>query len=116
MVVYARRNGEATQDSAMLRHRVHLSDQVHRAQDIIDARFDTALRLTDLADTLGVSERTLTRRFVRATGLTPLRYQQTLRVERAETLIAQGSTVESAARRVGFEDARMLRRLRAASR
>jgi transcriptional regulator GlxA family with amidase domain len=116
MVVYARRNGEATQDSAMLRHRVHLSDQVHRAQDIIDARFDTALRLTDLADALGVSERTLTRRFVRATGLTPLRYQQTLRVERAETLIAQGSTVESAARRVGFEDARMLRRLRAASR
>ena len=116
MVVYARRNGEATQDSAMLRHRVHLSDQVHRAQDIIDARFDTPLRLTDLADALGVSERTLTRRFVRATGLTPLRYQQTLRVERAETLIAQGSTVESAARRVGFEDARMLRRLRAASR
>jgi transcriptional regulator GlxA family with amidase domain len=116
MVVFARRNGDAAQDSAMLRHRVHLSDQVHRAQDIIDARFDTALRLAELADALGVSERTLTRRFVRATGLTPLRYQQMLRLERAQTLIGQGSTVESAARTVGFEDARMLRRLRAASR
>jgi transcriptional regulator GlxA family with amidase domain len=47
------------------------------------------------------------------TGQTPLRYQQLLRVERAEYLIGHGSTVESAARAVGFADARMLRRLRA---
>jgi transcriptional regulator GlxA family with amidase domain len=116
MVVFTRRNGAATQESAMLRHRVHLSDQVHRAQDLIDARYASTLPLSDLARSVGISERTLTRRFVQATGLTPLRYQQTLRVEQAETLIAQGSTVESAAHRVGFEDARMLRRLRAASR
>ena len=44
--------------------------------------------------------------------MTPLRYQQVLRVERAEHLIGHGATVESAARAVGFEDARMLRRLR----
>jgi transcriptional regulator GlxA family with amidase domain len=116
MVIYTRRNGEAAQDSAMLRHRVHLSDQVHRAQELIDARFASPLRLAELAAAVGVSERTLTRRFIHTIGLTPLRYQQTLRVERAETLIAQGSTVESAARSVGFDDARMLRRLRAASR
>jgi transcriptional regulator GlxA family with amidase domain len=116
MVVFARRNGRSAQDSAMVRHRVHLSDQVHRAQEIIDDRYASPLRLTDLADAVGVSERTLTRRFAGATGLTPLRYQQQLRLERAETLIAQGSSVESAARTVGFEDARMLRRLRAAAR
>jgi transcriptional regulator GlxA family with amidase domain len=116
MVIYTRRNGTAAQESAMLRHRVHLSDQVHRAQELIDARFDSPLRLSELARAVGVSERTLTRGFTRATGLTPLRYQQTLRVERAEALITQGSTVESAARSVGFEDARMLRRLRAACR
>jgi transcriptional regulator GlxA family with amidase domain len=104
MVIYTRRNG------------VHLSDQVHRAQALIDARFASPLRLAELAAAVGVSERTLTRRFTRTIGLTPLRYQQTLRVEHAETLIAQGSTVESAARSVGFDDARMLRRLRAASR
>jgi transcriptional regulator GlxA family with amidase domain len=44
--------------------------------------------------------------------MTPLRYQQTLRLERAENLIAHGSTVEAAARSTGFDDARMLRRLR----
>jgi len=113
MVVYARRNGDEQQASAMLRHRAHLSDAVHRVQDRIDAHFAEALPLADLAAAARVSERTLTRLFESATGQTPLRYQQLLRVERAEYLISHGSTVEAAARAVGFGDARMLRRLRA---
>jgi transcriptional regulator GlxA family with amidase domain len=113
MVVYARRNGDEQQHSAMLRHRSHLDDTVHRAQDVIDSRYDSRLPLADLAAAVGVSDRTLTRLFTRATGLTPLRYQQTLRLERAEHLISHGSTVDHAARTVGFEDPRMLRRLRA---
>ncbi|MEV6342513.1 AraC family transcriptional regulator [Actinoplanes sp. NPDC051851] len=112
MVVYARRNGDERQASAMLRHRGHLSDVVHRVQDRIDAGFAESLPLGDLATGAGVSERTLTRLFTTATGQTPLRYQQMLRLERAEYLIGHGSTVESAAHAVGFGDARMLRRLR----
>jgi transcriptional regulator GlxA family with amidase domain len=112
MVVYARRNGDEHQTSAMLRFRSHVSDTVHRVQDVIDARFAQSLTLGELASAGGVSERTLTRAFGRATGLTPLRYQQLLRVERAEHLIGTGATVEAAARDVGFADARMLRRLR----
>ncbi|MGD0704911.1 MAG: DJ-1/PfpI family protein [Trebonia sp.] len=112
MVVYARRNGDEQQTSAMLRHRNHLSDLAHRVQDSIEARFADPLPLADLAKDCGVSERTLTRRFVAATGMTPLRYQQVLRIERAEHLIGHGATVEAAARTVGFADARMLRRLR----
>jgi transcriptional regulator GlxA family with amidase domain len=115
MVVYARRNGEEQQASAMLRHRSHLRDVVHRVQDLIDARFTTRLALADLAAAGGVSQRTLTRLFGKATGMTPLRYQQVLRVERAEHLIGHGATVEAAARAVGFQDARMLRRLRGRS-
>ena len=113
MVVYARRNGDEPQDSAMLRHRRHLRDAVHRAQDQIDARYTEPLRLAELAAVVGVSERTLTRQFVESTGMTPLRYQQTLRVERAEHLLSHGATAEAAARAAGFADARMLRRLRA---
>jgi transcriptional regulator GlxA family with amidase domain len=113
MVVYARRNGDEQQASAMLRHRAHLSEVVHQVQDKIDAEFSAPLPLGDLAAGAGVSERTLTRLFASATGQTPLRYQQLLRVERAENLIGHGATLESAARAVGFGDARMLRRLRA---
>jgi transcriptional regulator GlxA family with amidase domain len=112
MVVYARRNGDEQQASAMLRYRNHLSDTAHRAQDHIEARFADPLPLAEIAGQCGVSERTLTRRFTEATGLTPLRYQQLLRLERAEHLIGHGATVEAAARIVGFQDARMLRRLR----
>ena len=113
MVVYARRNGSEQQASAMFRHRNHLSEVAHRAQDQIETRFADSLPLAELATACGVSERTLTRRFTAATGMTPLRYQQTLRFERAEHLIGHGATVESAARAVGLADARMLRRLRA---
>jgi transcriptional regulator GlxA family with amidase domain len=112
MVVYTRRNGDQPQVGAMLRHRAHLSDPVHRAQDLIDARYTRPLPLRRLAAAAGVSERTLTRRFTAATGRTPLRYQQELRLEHAGHLIAQGATADAAARAVGFTDARMLRRLR----
>jgi transcriptional regulator GlxA family with amidase domain len=111
LVVYARRNGQQ-QVSAMVRHRHHLSDLVHQLQDLIDKRFADPLRLSDLAQELGCSERTITRHFREATGLTPLRYQQTLRLEHAEHLIAQGATVETAAHGVGLADARTLRTLR----
>lgn len=113
MVVYARRNGDEQQISAMLRHRSHLNDVVHRVQDLIDAHFTQRLRLGELAAACGCSVRTLTRSFAAATGLTPLRYQTEIRIERAQHLISQGVTMEAAARAVGFGDARMLRRLRA---
>lgn len=113
LVLHSRRNGHEPQAGALLRHRSHLSDAVHRVQDLIDRRFAEPLPLADLAAVGGVAERTLTRLFRRATGLTPLGYQQLLRVERAEHLIGHGATVEGAARTVGFTDARMLRRLRA---
>jgi transcriptional regulator GlxA family with amidase domain len=105
--------GYAPPHRAMLRHRGHLSDAVHRAQDLIDARYADPLPLADVAAACGVSERTLTRRFGAATGLTPLAYQQALRVERAQHLIGHGATVAAAAHAVGFADPRMLRRLRA---
>ena len=114
LVVPARRNGSAPQTSTMLRHRDHLADLVHRAQDLLDARFAEPLPLDELARLLGVSPRTLTRRFRAATGRTPLRYQQELRLERAGALQEQGWTQDAAARAAGLADARVLRRLRAA--
>ena len=66
MVVYARRNGDEHQASAMLRHRDHLNDVVHRVQDLIDARFADRCRWPTSAGAGGVSERTLTRLFADA--------------------------------------------------
>ncbi|MDF0531480.1 DJ-1/PfpI family protein [Tsukamurella sp. 8F] len=114
MVVYTRRNGDSPQSSLMLAYRDHTNDAVHRALDLIDSRFTEPLPLQAIARHAGVSERTLTRAFGAVADTTPLRYQQALRVEHAEALIAGGVTVEGAAHAVGFADARMLRRLRSA--
>lgn len=113
MVVHAHRDGAARQISMMFRHRSHVDETVHRVQDLIDTRFAERLPLSLLAEATGCSERTVTRLFRDATGLTPLAYQNALRLERAEHLIGQGATTEAAAREVGYEDPRMLRRLRA---
>jgi len=58
-----------------------------------------------------VSERTLTRAFVAATGVTPHRYPTALRVERARVLLASGWSQAAAAQQIGLGDARSLRRL-----
>ncbi len=113
MVIFTRRNGDQGQHSAMLEHRLHLNDVVHRTQDVINARFCERLDLGELAKAAGVSVRTLTRSFHQATGLTPTQYQQSLRREHAEQLLRSGHTMDAAARAVGYSEARMLRRLRA---
>lgn len=95
----------------MLQHRDHMSDLVHRAQDVLDTEFGAQLGLADLARRLAVSERTLTRAFVAATGVTPHRYQTALRVERARILLASGWSQGAVATEVGLGDARSLRRL-----
>ncbi|MFI6501895.1 GlxA family transcriptional regulator [Nonomuraea typhae] len=113
MLFHARRDGATPQVSPMLRRRSHVDETVHRIQDLIETRFAEQLPLSLLAKTAGCSERTVTRLFRRATGITPLAYQTALRLERAELLLRQGATTAVAAREAGFTDARMLRRLRA---
>ncbi|GAA3473337.1 GlxA family transcriptional regulator [Nonomuraea roseola] len=105
--------GTAARLSPMLRPRSHMDESVHRIQDLIESRFTERLPLRLLAKAAGCSERTVTRLFRQATGLTPLAYQTSLRLERAEHLLRRGATTEVAAREVGFGDTRTLRRLRA---
>ncbi len=112
MVVFARRNGDAAQLSVMLRYRSHVDELVHRVQDHIDENFRSGLPLATLASVAKASPRTVTRAFATATGITPLQYQQLLGQERAQLLIGQGATIDAAAREVGYENGRMLRRLR----
>lgn len=116
MLVHAHRDGATPQVSPMLRRRSHVDETVHRIQDLIETRFTERLPLSLLAKAADCSERTVTRLFRRATGITPLAYQTALRLERAELLLRQGATTAIAAREAGFRDARMLRRLRARAR
>ena len=68
--------------------------------------------IDDLANAMHVSYRTLNRRFIEITGLTPLAYLQALKIERAKELLEEShSDFEEITARVGYEDVSSFRRL-----
>ncbi|MCP4958289.1 MAG: helix-turn-helix domain-containing protein [Actinomycetia bacterium] len=70
-----------------------------------ERHLDEPIRVQDAAQEFGLSSRTLSRRFVAATGEAPSRYLQRLRIESAKSLLAQpGMTVGEVARAVGYVD------------
>lgn len=112
LVVYLRRQGSGAQLSPFLRHRSHIDAAVHTVQDHIAQNLSDRHRLDDLAALVHLSPRGLTRAFAAATGVTPLAYQQRLRLAMAGDLLAETSLPLSAiAARTGFRDPRHLRRL-----
>ena len=61
--------------------------------------------MSDLANDLGVSERTIIRHFQTALDQPPLRYLQSLRIEAARSLLEAGDlNVERIAMQVGYND------------
>ncbi|MEU0484631.1 helix-turn-helix domain-containing protein [Streptosporangium sp. NPDC006013] len=112
LVVYLRRNGSATQISPFLQHRSHLHPAVHRVQDHLAQHLDTPHTLAELAAVAHLSPRGLSRAFSTSIGISPLEYQQQLRLERASRLLADTDLgVDAVASRCGFRDVRHFRRL-----
>jgi transcriptional regulator GlxA family with amidase domain len=112
LVVFLRRDGSQEQTSIYLSFRDHLHPGVHRIQDWLGSHFAEPVRLPRLAKLASMSSRNLVRAFKTATGLTPLQYQQRLRLEFAGSLLRDSRlTLESIAESCGFADARHFRRL-----
>ena len=110
MVVYLRRDGSQEQESVYLDFRTHLHPGVHRVQDWIVRHPARQATLLDLADIAGMSSRSLTRTFRRATGISVHEFSTRVRVELAKTLLHEPSlTMDSIAARTGLS-ARQLRR------
>lgn len=78
----------------------------------MDRHLTRAIAIDDLASAMHVSYRTLNRRFIGVTGMAPLAYLQTLKIERAKELL-EGSNADfdAVTAQVGYEDASSFRRL-----
>ncbi|MEV8632334.1 GlxA family transcriptional regulator [Streptosporangium sp. NPDC051023] len=112
LVVYLRRDGEGEQISQFLKHRSHLDSAVHRVQDHLVGNIDAAHTLAELAEVANLSPRGLSRAFTAAVGITPLEYQQRLRLEHAVSLLREtGLPIDAVAARCGFREGRHFRRL-----
>lgn len=112
LVVYLRRNGSQPQHSVYLKYRNHLYSGVHQVQNWLAEHTMEAISLPQLAQIANMSVRSFSRAFKQATGLTPVQYQQRLRLEVATTLLQNSDlSIEAIATHCGFDDARHFRRL-----
>lgn len=95
----------------VIEHLAQNDELVARAEAILRADLSAPLRVDELARSLGVTRRTLTRRFVRATGLAPARFLRRLRIEAAaQRLRTTSESIPSIAMSVGYDDERAFRR------
>jgi transcriptional regulator GlxA family with amidase domain len=110
MVVYLRRSSRDPELSPFLAHRRHMHAAVHRVQDIISAEPERDWDMTALAAVGHVTERHLLRLFLQHAGVSPLRYLQAIRLERARQSLEHGASVTRAAEVAGFRSGLHLRR------
>ncbi|SPA43198.1 Transcriptional regulator, AraC family with amidase-like domain [Cupriavidus taiwanensis] len=89
----------------LLTDKDHGDSVVHRAQHWLQKNMIKDVRMSEMAKDLGVSERTIIRRFQAALSQSPLRYLQSLRIEAARSLLETGDlNVEQIAVSVGYND------------
>ena len=90
----------------------HGHETVARAQEWMEVNLEHPMGVKELADVVHVSERTLLRRFRKATGHSPKEYLLGLRIELAKRLLATtGHAVEDISARVGYSDSTAFYRL-----
>jgi transcriptional regulator GlxA family with amidase domain len=93
-------------------HVRHVDEVVIAAERWIDAHLTEPITVTALASALAVSPKTLSRRIVAATGLSPVRFLQRRRVLEAMHLIETSTmTIEDVAEQVGYQDGTALRKI-----
>ncbi|HEX6088059.1 MAG TPA: helix-turn-helix domain-containing protein [Thermoanaerobaculia bacterium] len=93
-------------------HVRHVDEVMIAAERWIDAHLTEPITVTALASALAVSPKTLSRRIVAATGLSPVRFLQRRRVLEAMHLIETSTmTIEDVAEQVGYQDGTALRKI-----
>lgn len=90
----------------------HGDASILRAQHFLQANEGKEARLSVLAKQAGLEERTFSRRFQKATGLTATDYAQRLRVAKAQELLQFGlQPIDSIALDVGYSDPGAFRKI-----
>lgn len=93
----------------------HLSRQhpdVLKAEKWIRSNLTRAISISEVAEAVNLTPRTLARRFADATGATPYDFIQRVRIERATCLLRTTKlSLQQVAERVGYQDVGVLRRV-----
>lgn len=88
----------------------HGDDLVSKAQSIIEESVSEKISFGELASQLAVSRRNFDRRFVKATGNTPVEYLQRVKVEAAKRTLEKGrKNISEVMYEVGYSDDKAFR-------
>jgi transcriptional regulator GlxA family with amidase domain len=111
MVFFLKRPGGQTQFSTHLRAQMTVNGQLGRFLAWLDENLHPGLTIDELARRAAMSPRNFARVFVRDTGMTPARYLDQLRFERAIRLLEDtNEPLAAVARESGFSSPEQLRR------
>jgi transcriptional regulator GlxA family with amidase domain len=88
----------------------HGDELVYQAQNYIEQHLSEKISFEELASKLAVSRRNFDRRFIKATGNTPLEYWQRVKVEAAKSNLEKGrKTIFEVMYEVGYSDDKAFR-------
>lgn len=91
-------------------HKKHDDDAILTAQNFIEENYKEKISFENLSASLSIGRRNFDRRFIKATGLTPLDYLQRLRIEVAKKMFeTTRKTVNEIMYDVGYNDAKAFR-------
>jgi transcriptional regulator GlxA family with amidase domain len=102
LVLYARRPGYQSQFSPVLQAQLKAGSPFSELIEWIQSNLDQPLDIPSLAARARLSERSFHRKFVSATGMTPARFVETVRLDAARMLLSRGLSLKSVAATVGL--------------
>jgi transcriptional regulator GlxA family with amidase domain len=90
----------------------HEDSVVASCQEWLALNYDEPNPVTTMVERTGLPERTIKRRFAKATGVSPLDYVHNLRIEEAKQMLESSETpIEEIAAEVGYQEPGFFRRL-----
>lgn len=90
--------------------KLHNDDMVKRAQEYIESKFHEKISAEHLSSRFAVSRRTFDRRFIKATGNTPLEYLRRVKIESAKKAFESSrKTINEVMYEVGYSDVKAFR-------
>jgi transcriptional regulator GlxA family with amidase domain len=102
MVLYARRPGYQSQFSTVLQAQLRADSRFAALIDWIRSNLHEQLDVHSLAARANLSDRSFHRKFVEATGATPAKFVETLRLDEARLLLSRGVPLKFVAAKVGL--------------
>jgi transcriptional regulator GlxA family with amidase domain len=91
-------------------HKKHGDDEILEAQKFLEENYQVKISIEKLSGNLNIGRRNFDRRFIRATGFTPLDYLQRIKIEAAKKMFETSrKTVNEIMYEVGYNDAKAFR-------